>query len=203
MGYRTIHEAKQPGEWPHGVGCEHCRAHRICNECGGPLDGGLPMPDVSKLERNPKPVANTHCTNGRCYHCHNTVCGSGQAHAPYRHSRYVRTAAELAAGMSLAEKVRRVEGRDVVGHNQDLAVRQRGERDAAYIGRRVAESLHEVGFGRDVRPVPQHPARRCAFHGYDYVAECNACAVFQQLNESDERIARQDEIRARSHKHGG
>lgn len=98
-GVQQIHA----GAWPHGAGCEHCRKHKLCNECGKPWD-------YERLIGGLIHSVHMHCTNGRCIDCHSTVCGSGPAHAPYRHNRYIRTADELAAGMSLAEKVRSVKG---------------------------------------------------------------------------------------------
>lgn len=67
------------GPLPHGVGCPGCRSAGECNECGasyvrptGETPRGKTVFDVDR------------CTNGRCMSCHATVCGQGEAHAPYR-----------------------------------------------------------------------------------------------------------------------
>lgn len=80
QGYRRIPDDTQRAlGWPHGVGCVHCRTHELCNECGGPLN-----PEGYKRSQSGTVLTTTHCTNGRCAKCHASVCGQGEAHAPYR-----------------------------------------------------------------------------------------------------------------------
>lgn len=49
--------------FPHPGGCPGCRSVRCCNYCGADIrqDAG-------------------RCTNGRCGHCHRTICTPDEAH---------------------------------------------------------------------------------------------------------------------------
>lgn len=195
MGYRNIHAGEDgntiSAQWPHGVGCEHCRAHKLCNECGEPLDG---RNGVSMLDK-------THCPNGRCIACHGTICGIGPDHAPYRYQ---------------IEGTRsgRISTYDNIGHNQDLSIRKRGEHDAAYVGKRVAKTLHDSGFERthDEHVIPAlfvspdydpKDARSCINHARERRDDCATCRLYARLDASDDKICEQDIMRERSSKHGG
>ena len=49
-------------QYPHAGGCTECRRERVCNYCGTDIKGDW-----------------GRCTNGRCTHCHTTVCTPGGA----------------------------------------------------------------------------------------------------------------------------
>jgi hypothetical protein len=54
--------------YPHAGACAECRAERRCNYCG-----------EKWIVTRPGSINDNHCTNGRCFSCHQTVCTEGGA----------------------------------------------------------------------------------------------------------------------------